>query len=454
MRSKTLILLIFVLIMSARFYSQDIVNVPPGDGTLRAAIESATDESILKLIPGAEYTEPDNYNFGTITDKKITIEFDGDESSPKAIIKITDPSDGSSTLNFFQVGDKSSLTLRGLEFDGMQNETATVNHLIQFSVGSPPVETNIGNLRIENCIIHDLTGSVLDGGSTTIRGYCILDSCFVDNVIMTNTGTSIYFKYNGCNYISMTNSTFNTISSYGLRVSGPGETTLSSDYTPEAIIDHTTWFNIGLDADPREILLQEKGPNLRPWTVTNSIFVSQTSTIKTVINIKEGPGSIIKNICMWNVGPRKWSNNIVSDTLIMDPMFKDTVAGDFTLPKGSPLLTYGTDGKAIGDPRWATNAPVSVEKGKNVITDYYLKQNYPNPFNPSTKIVFGLKEQGFTTINIFNSLGEKITTLINRQMSQGVHEVVFNADNIPSGIYYYQLRVNNVTITNKMMLLK
>jgi Secretion system C-terminal sorting domain len=87
--------------------------------------------------------------------------------------------------------------------------------------------------------------------------------------------------------------------------------------------------------------------------------------------------------------------------------------------------------------------------------DYKLEQNYPNPFNPSTKISFSLKERGKVNLNIFNILGQKIAELLNEDLPAGHHEVEFNAKNLASGIYIYQLKVGNkFTATKKMILQK
>jgi hypothetical protein len=281
----------------------------------------------------------------------------------------------------------------------------------------------------------------------------IVDSIIVDNCIFHDTFTSVYIKYAGCDYIKVTNSTFYNIDSYGLRVAGPGESSIPN-HTAAADIDHTTWYNIGI-SDPREIILLEKGPNLNPWTVSNSIFVDQTSDSKTVVNIKDLPDSVgmITNIDYWTVGPRKWANNIVGDTLMIDPQFADPANGNFTLPSGSQLLTFGTDGGPIGDPRWAGNA-TAVEDLNSLPQKFSLSQNYPNPFNPSTHIDFDLQKSGMTTLVVYNILGEKIATLINRNLTAGQHSVDFNASKLSSGVYIYQLNSSGKTISKKMMLLK
>ncbi|MGD8305357.1 MAG: T9SS type A sorting domain-containing protein [Ignavibacteria bacterium] len=83
-----------------------------------------------------------------------------------------------------------------------------------------------------------------------------------------------------------------------------------------------------------------------------------------------------------------------------------------------------------------------------------LSQNYPNPFNPTTTISFSLPEAGNISLKIFNSLGEEVATLVNGYTESGVHTVNFNADNLPSGLYIYELNTNEVSLTRKMLYLK
>jgi hypothetical protein len=81
-------------------------------------------------------------------------------------------------------------------------------------------------------------------------------------------------------------------------------------------------------------------------------------------------------------------------------------------------------------------------------------QNFPNPFNPSTKITFILPEAGIVKLTIHNIIGEVISTLVNKRMEEGIHSVVFDASSLPSGIYIYQIEVNDFVSTKKMILIK
>ncbi len=76
-------------------------------------------------------------------------------------------------------------------------------------------------------------------------------------------------------------------------------------------------------------------------------------------------------------------------------------------------------------------------------SEYYISQNYPNPFNPSTTIKYSLPVESTVKINIYNSLGEMIETLVSEMQSSGNYEVTWNAQNYSSGVYYYSFEVNS-----------
>ncbi len=86
---------------------------------------------------------------------------------------------------------------------------------------------------------------------------------------------------------------------------------------------------------------------------------------------------------------------------------------------------------------------------------YLLYQNYPNPFNPTTTIKYSLPEALHVTLDIYNSLGQKVRTLVNNKQPAGYHTINFNAEDLASGIYFYVLRAGNkFTAFKKMILIK
>jgi len=86
--------------------------------------------------------------------------------------------------------------------------------------------------------------------------------------------------------------------------------------------------------------------------------------------------------------------------------------------------------------------------------EFKLEQNYPNPFNPSTKIKFSLPNESFVSLKVYDVLGKKVTTLINKEKSAGFYEVSFNGANLTSGVYFYKIEAAKFVQTKKMILIK
>ncbi len=85
---------------------------------------------------------------------------------------------------------------------------------------------------------------------------------------------------------------------------------------------------------------------------------------------------------------------------------------------------------------------------------FELLQNFPNPFNPTTTIKYDLPQSSVVSIQIFNSLGEKIKTLYSGLQTSGSHEIVFDGSSLPSGIYFYQITTKDFSQIKKCLLLK
>ncbi|GEM_PF-1942406 len=87
-------------------------------------------------------------------------------------------------------------------------------------------------------------------------------------------------------------------------------------------------------------------------------------------------------------------------------------------------------------------------------TEYFLYQNFPNPFNPNTVIWFDLKEQTHVRLEIFNSLGMNVATLVNDDLEAGRYVMDWDAKRLTSGIYFYRLITPSYVATKKMMLMR
>lgn len=98
--------------------------------------------------------------------------------------------------------------------------------------------------------------------------------------------------------------------------------------------------------------------------------------------------------------------------------------------------------------------PLSVETEKAMPVNFTLYQNYPNPFNPETRIDYEIPISNNVCVKIYDSLGKEVRTLLNKYQTPGKHNVVFNGQGLPSGIYFYKIIVGSNSLARKMLLIK
>jgi hypothetical protein len=128
----------------------------------------------------------------------------------------------------------------------------------------------------------------------------------------------------------------------------------------------------------------------------------------------------------------------------------------FGIDQDSELYFCAFDGKIYKFKSTVTH----IENIKKLENSFYLKQNYPNPFNQHTFIEFGLIKKSKVKIVIYDVQGKKVKTLLNRDVSAGLHKIMWNGKNDfgqfeASGIFFYQIRIDNsIMDTRKMLLLK
>ncbi len=124
------------------------------------------------------------------------------------------------------------------------------------------------------------------------------------------------------------------------------------------------------------------------------------------------------------------------------------------------ILTYSPDNE---DKSWADVSRwtvtwignlTSVEDEESLPLSFKLDQNYPNPFNPSTIIRYSLKDDSFVSLKVYNVVGQEVARIVNENQKAGRYEVNFNASNLASGVYIYQIKAGSFISAKKMVLLK
>jgi hypothetical protein len=153
-------------------------------------------------------------------------------------------------------------------------------------------------------------------------------------------------------------------------------------------------------------------------------------------NVTEGKMKFLSIVCLF-----------ICTTVSAQVMLIQTHAETLSIPLAEiQSITFSQDSSA--EPELLTQAiPLALLK------------NYPNPFNPETNIVFEIGEPGFVEVMIFNIKGQKVKTLLSKQLEFGKHEIQWQGDDsqgkkVSSGVYLYKITHNQNEKFSKMLLLK
>ncbi|MDA3887145.1 MAG: T9SS type A sorting domain-containing protein [Candidatus Delongbacteria bacterium] len=143
---------------------------------------------------------------------------------------------------------------------------------------------------------------------------------------------------------------------------------------------------------------------------------------------------------LWTTTSRSVSKNFINWPGEIHPTFDGgyIVGGDLGRSYIMKLNEYGEVG--------------IMENGQFTIDNYKLAQNYPNPFNNMTTIEYALEKISDVKISVFNTQGQKVSELVNNKVGKGKHSVLFDGSRFNSGVYYYQLNINDETVDNKKMI--
>ncbi|MEX0771397.1 MAG: S8 family serine peptidase [Balneolaceae bacterium] len=129
------------------------------------------------------------------------------------------------------------------------------------------------------------------------------------------------------------------------------------------------------------------------------------------------------------------------------------ITGQAAAGPGNPELTViNSHEVGLGSLPNKVTSPGSV--ARHIPEELDVEQNYPNPFNPTTQIQFSLPENREVRLVIYDILGRAVRTLVDKNLSAGIHNVTFNGSSLSSGVYFYQIRAGSDVLTRKMVLVK
>jgi len=129
----------------------------------------------------------------------------------------------------------------------------------------------------------------------------------------------------------------------------------------------------------------------------------------------------------------------------------DVAMGQTASESSSDSLFFGGGGFFGGGDEWITGTEETAEL---IPLEFELSQNYPNPFNPTTTIGFSLPEASDVRIEVYNILGQRVGVLLDEFRDAGYHSVIWDAGNVPSGVYFYRIITRDFVDSRKMRLLK
>ena len=217
------------------------------------------------------------------------------------------------------------------------------------------------------------------------------------------------------------------------------------------------YFNLndiqGFDNEPKYFFTVFVGPQ-------HSILETNTNLTKEMLVLQDAGslgGSAFVGTAFWGIG------NVMRREIaerLFDPgihSIGETFALDNLIPSGGLYGYMKLITNLWADPslHLKYDTTVGVENVTDEIPqDFLLYQNYPNPFNPTTTIKFALPVESRVKINVFNSLGQLVETLVDKEMESGYHEVNFDASRLASGVYLYQLQAQDYVSVKKMILMK
>ena len=106
----------------------------------------------------------------------------------------------------------------------------------------------------------------------------------------------------------------------------------------------------------------------------------------------------------------------------------------------------------IGGKSYGT--PISIRNQNQQVHGYYLNQNYPNPFNSWSEISYEIPKLDYVNLVVYDIMGRKRKTIYSDQQEAGIHKIKLDASDLPSGIYFYQLRTNEFQNTKRCLIIR
>ena len=221
---------------------------------------------------------------------------------------------------------------------------------------------------------------------------------------------------------------------------------------------------INLDEDPELMAMVIKGQSGAVVYVNNSEIKRINMLEKTPINYDSDPtasGLFTKTITLDTASLNRFhkGENLVAIEVHGTPQLPVDGFNFKLFTQNGTIIPFNSDWSYYAEGNKPSDIKLSdinlvAYSGSELPKKFTLYGNYPNPFNPTTTIRYDLSNSADVTVEVFNMLGQRVTTLVNEYQNAGRYEVRFNASNLASGIYTVQVRSSSFAKSHKMMLVK
>lgn len=462
------------------YYQSDFMNV------LGFVAQGA--DTVLLTSSGFEYTTSDT-NPLIITRAVVIMAAPG--LAEKPILTHSNP-DTSTSMEIFRI--TQDVVFDGIAFEGALDQPRGLKYALRYGDwedddGNVLNKAKTGvDITVKNCDFNSfhsegdqaLAGNVLyflRPGDTTLdhirAGNLIFENCTFtdigDEAIRISENEKYPVGTNGVvpyDTLIVRDCTFDDIDAECIRIYGDNDTSFVGPTYVDGLtlIENVTVVN----SAPRFIYAKQfRKTIVRDVLIANSRETSQIRQDRGDYSMEiQLSGSVISHVDTFNVAHaytlykdsriRATKGGYVDESTIygFDPQFADAANGNYEAKSTSPLYWKGTNQSFIGDHRWATDPPPVGIADEAKPVGFRLEQNYPNPFNPSTTINFTIERPDFTSLLVFNVLGQVVATLENKFMWEGSYSIGFDASEMTSGVYFYELRQGQYSSIQKMILLK
>lgn len=282
--------------------------------------------------------------------------------------------------------------------------------------------------------------------------------------------TSRYFAYNGGYGVS---DTLQPARGYWVKVSQPGQLALISTDSSSRIYPRTaraTASQDGLD-ELNELTVRDASGNsqtlyfsFRPESVDMRMYeVPPLAPLEDAFDVRFASGTLAAIATKAELTHHRLMLTSVVYPVTLRWRVHDVFGEEASILMGGRRVTIRDTGMIrVGDPQSAISLELSAPVNRTLPKHYILEANYPNPFNPATTIVYGLPEKGYVVLKVYDLLGRNVATLVDGVQDPGYKSVLFDATNLPSGVYFYSIWAVNSSsgqkggfaAVKKMMLLR